>query len=192
LPRNSSETALRIRELDGRLLTDEFLGKGSVAVTYVGSESPSLCAIPDRCMIHLDRRLTWGETKESATAELEELSDAKTTIRIPVYDKKSYVGTAFGQAKYFPTWRIPADHWLVRAGVETYSLLSGGPPRLDKWTFSTNGVAICGKHRIPCIGFGPGNEIYAHAPNEAIPIDHLEKASAFYTLFPYVLSLDKN
>jgi acetylornithine deacetylase/succinyl-diaminopimelate desuccinylase-like protein len=48
-------------------------------------------------------------------------------------------------------------------------------------------VAICGKHNIPCIGFGPGNEVYAHAPNEAVPIEHLEKASAFYAFLPYVL-----
>ena len=76
---------------------------------------------------------------------------------------------------------------LVQAGAATYTGLFGEAARIDKWTFSTNGVAICGKHGIPTIGFGPGNEIYAHAPNERTPIDHLEKASAFYALLPYVL-----
>jgi acetylornithine deacetylase/succinyl-diaminopimelate desuccinylase-like protein len=59
---------------------------------------------------------------------------------------------------------------------------------VNKWTFSTNGVAISGRHGIPCIGFGPGNEVYAHAPNEAVPVEHLERAAAFYTLLPYILS----
>ena len=76
---------------------------------------------------------------------------------------------------------------MVQAGSECFRRLFDEEPRLDRWTFSTNGVAIAGKHGIPCIGFGPGNEIYAHAPNEAIEIEHLVRASAFYALLPYVL-----
>jgi putative selenium metabolism hydrolase len=183
----ASETALRVRELHETLATDPFLGKGSVAVTQIQSDSPSLCAIPDRCMIHLDRRLTWGETRESARAELEAITDDKTTIDLPMYDRRSYRGTVFGQEKYYPTWKTLPDHPLVQAGVACYTRLYSAPLRVDKWTFSTNGVALSGKHGIPCIGFGPGNEIYAHAPNEAIPIDHLTKASAFYAFLPYIL-----
>jgi putative selenium metabolism hydrolase len=183
----ASETALRIRELHTRLVSDPFLGKGSVAVTQIQSESPSLCAIPDRCMIHLDRRLTWGETEESSRAELEALADDKTTIELPQYNQASYRGTVHPQPKYFPTWKTAPDHLLVQAGSECYRQLFGEEPRLDRWTFSTNGVAIAGKHGIPCIGFGPGNEIYAHAPNEAIEIEHLVHASAFYAMLPYVL-----
>jgi hypothetical protein len=33
-----------------------------------------------------------------------------------------------------------------------------GEPKVDKWTFPTNGVAIMGRFHIPCIGFGPGKE----------------------------------
>jgi putative selenium metabolism hydrolase len=186
----ASETALRVRELHETLATDDFLGKGSVAVTQVQSNSPSLCAIPDRCMIHLDRRLTWGETKASARAELESIADDKTTIELPLYNRRSYKGTVFEQEKYYPTWKTSPDHPLVQAGIETYRSLFDESPRVDKWTFSTNGVAIAGKHNIPCIGFGPGNEIYAHAPNEAIPVDHLVKASAFYALLPYILEAE--
>jgi len=47
----------------------------------------------------------------------------------------------------------------------------------------TNGVAIMGIHNIPCIGFGPGHEPQAHAPDEWTPVDHLSKASAFYAQF---------
>jgi putative selenium metabolism hydrolase len=183
----ASETALRIRDLNPNLSTDSFLGRGSVAVTQVQSDSPSLCAIPDRCMIHLDRRLTWGETEQSARAELEALADEKTTIEVPLYDRSSYRGTVHAQPKYFPTWKTAPDHPLVQAGGDCYRRLFRAKPRLDRWTFSTNGVAIAGKHGIPCIGFGPGNEIYAHAPNEAIEVDHLVHASAFYALLPYVL-----
>ena len=33
------------------------------------------------------------------------------------------------------------------------------------------------------IGFGPGNEVLAHAPDEKVPVDDLVKASAFYALY---------
>jgi acetylornithine deacetylase/succinyl-diaminopimelate desuccinylase-like protein len=58
---------------------------------------------------------------------------------------------------------------------------------VGKWTFSTNCVAICGTHGIPCIGFGPGDEDKAHAPNEHTRVDDLVTASAFYAMLPVVL-----
>ncbi|MFN4112259.1 MAG: YgeY family selenium metabolism-linked hydrolase, partial [Ignavibacteria bacterium] len=61
--------------------------------------------------------------------------------------------------------------------------LFNSEPIVDKWTFSTNGVVINGLFGIPVIGFGPGDEVYAHAPDEKCPVDDLIKASAFYTMF---------
>ena len=156
---------------------------------FVELDDVSGCCLEaiDHCRIHLDRRLTWGETAESATAELEAIAGDQTTITIPVYDRPSYKGTVYAQDKVYPTWKLSQDHPLVQAGARAYAQLCGEAPRIDKWTFSTNAVAICGHHSIPCIGFGPGDEVYAHAPNEAIPIDHLESASAFYTHLAYIL-----
>jgi len=55
-----------------------------------------------------------------------------------------------------------------------------GEPRIDKWTFSTNGVATAGRHQIPMIGFGPGKEAQAHAPNELQWKDDLVRCAALY------------
>jgi len=184
----AARAALEVEQLHTRLRTDPFLGKGSVTATLMQSGSPSLCAVADFCRMHLDRRLTWGETKETATAELRAFLPDDVDIEIPVYDTPSWKGTVFKQEKYFPTWKIPEDHPLVQAGIRTHTRLFGKAPRVDKWTFSTNGVAICGKHGIPVIGFGPGNEVLAHAPNERVPISHLEAASAFYALLPFILT----
>ena len=188
---SAAHTALKIEELHEVLKDDEFLGKGSIAPTVLTTESPSLCAVPDKAFMHIDRRLTWGETKESALAEVRGLLGGDSEVSVPIYSRESYTGKIFTQEKYFPTWKIPEDHTLVQAGVKTHVALFEDAPRIDKWTFSTNGVAICGKHKIPCIGFGPGNEVMAHAPNEKVPVDHLEKCSAFYAALPYVLENDK-
>jgi len=37
-------------------------------------------------------------------------------------------------------------------------------PGIGKWTFSTNAVTISGVYGIPAVGFGPGQEVMAHAP----------------------------
>jgi len=41
-------------------------------------------------------------------------------------------------------------------------------------------------YKIPVIGFGPGNEILAHAPNEKVPIVDLANASAFYATYAFL------
>ena len=68
----------------------------------------------------------------------------------------------------------------LKDAVAAYAGVLGKAPVVDKWTFSTNGIAIAGMKGIPCLGLGPGNEVYAHAPNEACPIRHLSAATAFY------------
>ncbi len=176
-----------MEKLNERLAYDEFLGKGTVTATMIRSESPSLCAVADFAMIHLDRRLTWGETKDTAVAEIQALLDDKGKVTVPDYSRESYLGDVFVQEKYFPTWKYPVDHPLVQAGAEAHRQLFDQEARIDKWTFSTNGVAISGVHGIPCTGFGPGNEVNAHAPNEKTPISDLEKAARFYAYLPYIL-----
>jgi acetylornithine deacetylase/succinyl-diaminopimelate desuccinylase-like protein len=89
--------------------------------------------------------------------------------------------------KYYPTWKIPSDHKVVTTGVEAFTGLFAKDPIVDKWTFSTNGVTINGYYGIPIIGFGPGNEVMAHAPNEKVRIDDLEVAAAFYAAYAYLI-----
>ncbi|MEA3446632.1 MAG: YgeY family selenium metabolism-linked hydrolase, partial [Bacteroidota bacterium] len=188
----ASKVALEIEKLNEKLISDEFLGKGSVTISEFVSESPSLCAVSDFARLHLDRRLTWGETKESAVKEIEGLivgMNAKVTVLD--YKEKAYTGLEYGMEKYYPTWKIPEEHEIVETGVRAYEQLFSKKPKIDKWTFSTNGVTINGIYKIPVIGFGPGNEVLAHAPNEKVAIDDLVAASAFYAGFAYNLAESK-
>jgi putative selenium metabolism hydrolase len=180
----ASHTALEIEKLNEQLAVDPFLGKGSVTISEIVSSSPSLCAVSDFTKIHLDRRLTWGEEKELALNQVKEIvAGMNANVELFNYKEKAYTGLEYGMEKYYPTWKIEENHSVIQNGIKSFKQLFGKEPVVDKWTFSTNGVTINGMYKIPVIGFGPGNEELAHAPNEKVPIEHLVKASAFYAYY---------
>ena len=122
------------------------------------------------------------------------------TVSMYNYDRPSYPGCVYPIECYFPTWVIPEDHKVTRALEEAYKGLFGDArigaeetlamrqarPLTDKWTFSTNGVSIMGRNGIPCIGFGPGAEAQAHAPNEKTWKQDLVTCAAVYAALPTV------
>ncbi len=184
----AARAAVSMERLNEKLPADDFLGKGTVVVSKIDAHGPSQCAVPDQGSLYLDRRLTAGETAESALAQVRETMGADAEkISVPSYDGKGWNGGSYRQELYFPTWTLGSNHPLVAGGIDAYRALFGTQPEVGKWTFSTNCVAICGIHGIPCIGFGPGDEDKAHAPNEHTRIDDLVTASAFYAMLPLAL-----
>jgi putative selenium metabolism hydrolase len=185
----ASGVALAIEKLNGRLAGDDFLGKGSITITEIISGSPSLCAVSDYARIHIDRRLTAGETKETAVREIEEIiKGLNAKVEMLDFSGTAYTGLEYGMEKYYPTWKMPEEHEAVQKGIKAFTNLFGRKPVVDKWTFSTNGVMTCGTYGIPTIGFGPGNEVLAHAPDEKVPVSDLVAASAFYAACAYVVA----
>jgi putative selenium metabolism hydrolase len=177
----AASVALNVEKLNKNIVYNDFLGQGSITISEIISESPSLCAVADFARIHLDRRLTWGETKESALNEIKVLTkNMNAKVEMLHYKEKTFTGLEYGMEKYYPAWKIPENHEAVQKGVRTFKELFSVKPYIDKWTFSTNGAIINGYYGIPVIGFGPGSEVMAHAPNEKVPINDLVKASAFY------------
>jgi len=179
--------ALEIEKLNERLRSDPFMGRGSIAVTEAMSSSPSGCTVPDAASLRLDRRLTFGELKEGAVAEVHDAArradcdDVKVVVLI--YEEAAYTGKVYPTEKYYPTWVLDENSPFLKSAVDVYAGVFGKAPSVGMWTFSSNAVAIAGMHGIPCFLFGPGNELYAHAPNEACEIEHLSGAAAFYAAF---------
>jgi putative selenium metabolism hydrolase len=176
-----------LRALNENLPDHDFLGKGTLTVSEIFYSSPSRCAVADGCSISIDRRLTMGETAESAIRQISNLPAIKTAAaKVEMYDyqRPSYKGLVYPTEAYFPAWLLEKDHPAARALVEAFKALFKEEPLVDKWTFSTNGVSIMGLHGIPCIGFGPGHEYQAHAPNEKTWKNELVKAAAMYALIP--------
>ncbi len=181
-----AEIITELRELNGRLAQDPFLGKGTLAVSEVFSGSPSRCAVADMAAISIDRRLTRGETGESALHEIRALPSVirhGAQVSLYHYDVPSWTGLKLETECYFPSWVTDADASPVRAAVRAYEGMYT-TARVDKWTFSTNGVSIMGRYGIPCVGFGPGAEAQAHAADEKTWKADLARCAAVYAAIP--------
>lgn len=180
-----------IRDLNDQLHTDAFLGQGRITVSKIECQTPSLNAVPDECTIYIDRRLTFGETKDEAVKQVEALipADQRDQIRVEelFYDVPSYTGFVFPVSKYYPPWALEEDHPLVKAGMETVGQLWGGTPKTGKLNFSTNGTYWAGKANIPTIIFAAGIETTAHGLNDQVPMDDMVRATEFYALLPSLM-----
>jgi putative selenium metabolism hydrolase len=175
-----------IEQLNGQLKSQSILGKGTIAATDVCSTAPSLCAVADSATLHLDRRLTEGETMESCVKEIENLPSvtaANAGVSVPAYDIKSYTGLVYPAKAYYPMWLMERTHPLVQSAERAYQNQFSNTPEVGVWAFSTNGVATKGLYDIPTIGFGPGKEEFAHTPFDQINENDLIKAMEFYAAF---------
>jgi len=179
-----------VEELNTRLGHDDFLGTGSVIVSHIACTTPSLNAVPDSATITIDRRLTVGETQETALAELRalpHLGDAE--VELLDYDETSWTGLRAQQPKYYPTWVLEEEHPLVQGVADAAAEVLPDRPTISRWHFSTNGVATMGVLGIPTVGFAPGLEELAHTTREHVKIDDLVTATAVYSLIPEAMAL---
>ena len=185
-----------------------FLGRGTCTVSQIFYTSPSRCAVADSCAISIDRRMTAGETWDSCLKEIEDLPAVKkygqdVKVSMYMYDRPAWTGTVYETECFFPTWINKESAPHVQALAEAHRALYGPErvghadpderldamrlrrrPLIDKWTFSTNGVSIQGRYGIPCVGFGPGAESQAHAPNEITWKQDLVTCAAVYAAVP--------
>jgi putative selenium metabolism hydrolase len=184
---------LAIEKLNERLRDDGFLGKGTCTISWIGCRTPSLCAVPDEAEFHIDRRLTVGDTRESALAEVEaalQAAGVPAEVFLLNYEEKAWTGLVYPMEKYYPTWVMDDDHPALQAASRAFRNIAGREAEISRWTFSTNGVTIMGLHGVPCFGFGPGLEKIAHTANEYVPIDEVVTACAFYAALPGELRRD--
>ncbi len=180
-----------VNALNDRLHTDPFLGQGRITVSKIKCQTPSINAVPDECTIYIDRRLTFGETKEEAIAQVEALIAPEhrvaTQVEMLFYDTPSYTGFIYPVEKYFPAWALTEEDPFVQAGLRTAQALWGGTPQTGKLNFSTNGIYWMGKAGIPTIIFAAGDETTAHGTHDQVPLEDMVRATEFYALLPAFL-----
>jgi acetylornithine deacetylase/succinyl-diaminopimelate desuccinylase-like protein len=75
---------------------------------------------------------------------------------------------------------MPQDHPLVQTVVRSVRETLGYRPRLGRWNFSTDGTYSAGVANIPTVGFGPGEERFAHTKDEQVRLNDVVDAARVY------------
>ena len=187
LGQNAIYTAARLvfglELLSGQLGDDDFLGPGTLAVTQIISSASSRNAVPYRCELIIDRRLTLGENETRAMAEIQRViarEGVQAEVEVTEYQATSHTGYACRAREFYPAWVLTEDHPLVRSAVRAVQAQLNHRPQIGRWDFSTEGAYTAGVSGIPTVGFGPGDPNHAHTANEHVRLANVYAAAEVY------------
>ncbi len=169
---------------------DSFLGPGTLAVTDIISRAASRNAIPDRCELIVDRRLTLGETELKSLAEVQRViarEGVQAEVSVHECEGTSYAGYPYRVRASYPPWVIAEDHPLVTAAVGALRAQLKRRPRVTRCDFSTEGVYTAGSAGIPTIALGPGDPRRAHTVEEAVKLSDVYAAAEGYARLAWEL-----
>jgi acetylornithine deacetylase len=152
-------------------ITHPLLGRASLHVgTVHGGTAWSV--YPDRCVLRVERRTVPGEP---ASAALHEVQDAVARVRSRRPEVVAEVVPIFSQAPSDVAVDAPVVRAL-RAALEA----EGEGVRVEGLSAWTD-AALLNAAGIPAICFGPGDIALAHAAEEYVVIDEIERATRVLT-----------
>jgi acetylornithine deacetylase len=156
--------------LDVELLASRehsLLGRPSLHASTIDG-GIGLSTYPDRCHFTIERRTIPGESTAAVMAEIEE-AFARVRARRP--DLDASVSLIFEQ----PPSDVPVDAPIVRA-LDGALRACGEEVKVTGMSAWTD-AAILNEAGIPAICFGPGDIGLAHAAEEYVLIDEIERAT---------------
>ena len=142
------------------------LGRGSLHASLIHG-GLGYSTYPDRCVIGLERRTIPGETTSDVVAELERACEAVRARRSSFAAQVRLVG-AQGPSD------VSVDAPLVLALGEALHA-EGEEVRIEGMSAWTD-AALLNEAGIPAVCFGPGDISLAHAAEEYIPLDEIDRA----------------
>jgi succinyl-diaminopimelate desuccinylase len=155
------------------LAAHPLLGRGTLTPVDIRAEpGGGVAVVPDRCTIRVDRRYIPGETPESCWAEqaaiVDDLHASNPGFRCDI-----------DEVNHYPLFFTDPEHELVAAACAARADVFGAPGELGAWRFGVNGTFMA-RAGIPTVGFGPGDERWAHTSEEHVLVDDLIAAACVY------------
>jgi succinyl-diaminopimelate desuccinylase len=149
------------------------LGQGTLAAIDIRADpGGGVAVVPDRCTIRVDRRYILGETPATCRAELQAIVD-----QLRASDPGFRCDVT--EVNHYPLLYIDPDHEIVSATRAARADVLGDPGELGAWRFGVNATFMA-QAGIPTVGFGPGDERWAHTPEEHVLVDDLVAAARVY------------
>jgi acetylornithine deacetylase len=172
--RHAGLVLAELDELDAGELqqrTHPLLGRGSVHASTI-SGGIGLSTYPDKCVLRIERRTLPGETSDDVMLELESACD-RVRARRPQLSVEVRLIEA----------QAPSD---VSPGAPVVTMLRNAlsaeaiEPTIEGMSAWTD-AAVLNDAGIPAICFGPGDIRLAHAAEEFVPINDIERATVVLT-----------
>ena len=163
------------------LASDPLLGEAIMALTDIISEPyPAYSVTPSRCRVTYDRRLLLDETAAGVLADLRALPELEAVnVQIAQGEHTTYTGALLTGLKFFPAWKLAADHPFVQTALAGLRA-AGLEPGLGAYRFCTNAAYSAGVAAVPTVGFGPSTEGQAHVIDEYLELEQLFAARRGY------------
>jgi succinyl-diaminopimelate desuccinylase len=180
-----------LQQFAERLPAHPMLGKSTIAATSIETLPRSRNVIPDRARIILDWRVLPAVTPDNAVEQIRAAFDQvrlpdgfALDVRFSTEAQRTYTGRERERRMFTPGFLLDSAHPVARAAAHTVLTKTGKQPRFRPWTFATDGGHACGVHGIPCIGYAPGEEKFAHTNRERLPLNQAQDA---YEVMPHLV-----
>ena len=176
----ASDLISRIRyDLVPRLPDHPVFGRTSLAVTRIAVKPDTPNVVPEECSFHLDVRNTPNYPPEALKCDLEGLI-ASMREGDPELEAVVIPSRRAGSSKDFTGFYTdPEKHPVVGEARRAVAEVLGRDPALKTWTFATDGRFYAWRG-IPVIGFGPGEERFAHTQQDHVRVDDYMKSITTY------------
>jgi acetylornithine deacetylase len=153
--------------------THPLLGRGSLHASLI-TGGIGLSTYPDRCVLRMERRTIPTELVSDVLREVQQACEAVRSRR-PSFDAEVRLIGAQGPSD------VAVDAPLV-VGLGRALEHCGEPAHIQGMSAWTD-AALLNEAGIPAVCFGPGDISLAHAAEEYIPLDEIDRATAVLAAF---------
>jgi len=176
-----------VEEAAGRLPSHAVLGKSSMVATTISVTPNVKNVVPNLCSIAIDVRNTINFSPDEAVQAIRGVveqarsrhPEIKAKVELAKRSLKSYTGYAEDIDAMTPPFYTEPDDPLAQMTKQVSSRALGRETRFKVWTFATDGSYFT-ERGTPTVGFGPGEERFAHSRNDNVSIEHLIESAQVY------------
>ena len=169
----------RIRDdLAPRLPSHPIYGRASLVVTQIEVSPKAFNVVPESCRFWMDCRNHPGFTAEDLYEELNKMV-AEISEGDPEFEATVIPTTLITGRTFSGFYTDPDRHPVVEEAAYAVSEITRRPKH-SLWTFATDG-RMYSRLGLPVIGFGPGEERFAHTQQDHVKVDDYLDTIKVYT-----------